>query len=182
MDTPFGRKESLNPNPGVIVEFILAVVETPWPLGTEQPRNYIERRGCELGPSGGSDDETLLGVTRGAFVIPRIATINALWAAIDGSLFSLNFFTYANARNVITAVDAGYDAVKNGLIGLYGQPLTEQKGPSAYRSADWAIRDTLVELYLHVLQAPMLQIGLCHRERNAAYEHRIAQSADRPRA
>lgn len=176
MDTPLGRKEPLNPNPGVIVEFIQDVVETPWPLGTVQFRNYFERIGCELGPAGGSDDETLLGVTRGAFVIPRIATISALWAALDGSLFSLNFFTYANARDVIAAVDAGYDAVRNGLIGLYGQPLTDQKGPAAYRSSDWAVQDTLIELYPHVLQAPVLQIGLGHRERNAAYERRIAQT------
>ena len=182
MDTPLGHTESLDPHPGVIVKFIQAVVETPWPSGTVQSRNYFERLGCELGPAGGSDDETLLGVTRGAFVIPRIATINALWSALDGSLFNLNFFTYANARDVIAAVDAGYDEVRNGLIGLYGQPATEQKGPSAYRSADWVVRDTLIELHPHVLQAPVLQIGLGHRERNAAYERRIAQTADRPRA
>ncbi|KAD3632929.1 hypothetical protein GD627_08725 [Arthrobacter yangruifuii] len=121
-------------------------------------------------------------MTRGAFVIPRIATANALWAALDRSLFSLNFFTYANARDTIAAVGTGYDAVRNGLIGLYGQPLTEQEGPSAYRSAVWAEHDTLIELLPHVLQAPMLQIGLSHREGNATYERRIAQTADAPKA
>ena len=180
MDTPLGRNESLNPNPSAIVEFVQAAVETPWPSGATQSRKYFERLGCELGPADGSDDETLLGVTRGTFVVPRITTINALWAALDGSLFSLNFFAYANARDVAAAVDAGYDAVRHGLIGLYGQPVTEQKGPSVYRSAAWAVKDTLIELYPHVLQAPALQIGLGHRERNAAYERRSAQSADRP--
>lgn len=182
MNTPLGRTESLDPPPGVIAEFIQAVVETPWPSGKVESRNYFERLGCELGPASGSDDETLLGVTRGAFVIPRIPTANAFWSALDGSLFSLNFFAYANARDIIAAVDAGYDAVRNGLVGLYGQPLTEQEGPSAYRSAVWAVHDTLIELLPHVLQAPVLQMGLGHREGNATYERRIAQAADAPKA
>lgn len=180
MNAPLDGVESFDPHPSAIVKFIQTVTEQPWPSADNQFRNYFEHLGCQLKSTDDHDDAPL-GVTRGAFVTRRITTKNASWVALDGSLFSLNFFAYENARDVVGAVNAGYDGVRTGLIGLYGQPLDERLSRHDNRSAVWLVQDTEIELYGHISLAPVLQIGLGHKERNAVYEHRLAQLPDGPK-
>lgn len=181
MNTPLDGVEFLDPHPHAIVDFIQGVTEQPWPSAGGQFRTYFEHLGCELKSTDDHDDDALPGVTRGAFVTRRITTKNASWAALDGSLFSLNFFAYESARDVASAVNAGYDGVRTGLIRLYGPPLDERLSGHDNRSAVWLVQDTEIELYAHISLAPVLQIGLGHKERNAVYEHRRAQLPDRPK-
>lgn len=108
----------------------------------------------------------------------NITTSNASWIALDGSLFGINLFAYDHAVNMVAAVDAGYDQVRNGLVSLYGGPFDEQLSPHDNRAAVWLVRETEIELYAHISLAPTLQVGLSHKDRNPVYEHRVLQSAD----
>lgn len=181
MNTPRERAEPLEPQPGAIVNFISAVLAEPWPSMSNQFCTYFEHLGCELKPADDhNDDDALLGVTRGSFETRRITTKNASWMAMDGSLFSLNFFAYEHERDVVAAVKAGYGDIRTGLIRLCGPPLDERLSLHDNRSTVWLVRDTEIELYAHIALAPVLQIGLSHKERNAAYERRLAQLPDRP--
>lgn len=181
MNTPPERAEPLDSQPGAIVEFISAVLAEPWPSMTNQLSAYFGHLGCELTPADDhNDDDALLGVTRGSFVTRRITTKNASWMAMDGSLFSLNFFAHENERDVGAAVNAAYDGIRTGLIRLCGPPLDERLSMHDNRSAVWLVRGTEIELYAHITLAPVLQIGLGHKERNAVYESRLARWPDRP--
>jgi hypothetical protein len=181
VNAPQERAEPLDPHPRAIVEFLSAVLADPWPSMSNQFCTYFEHLGCELKPADDhNDDDALLGVTRGSFETRRITTKNASWMAMDGSLFSLNFFAYEHERDVVAAVKAGYDGIRTGLIRLCGPPLDERLSLHDNRSAVWLVRDTEIELYAHIALAPVLQIGLSHKERNAVYESRLARLPDRP--
>ena len=168
----------MTPPASAIVEFIQAVTDTPWPSAEDQFHSYFERLGCEF-TAGEHNSGHLPGLPGGAFVTHRLTTQHPSWSALDGSLFSLNFFAHEGDAD---AVNAGYDGVRAGLIGLYGQPFDEPPAHRGNRAAAWRAGDTEIELYAHVSLAPALQIGLGHKERNAAYEDRLAQDADEPRA
>ena len=168
----------MTPPASAIVEFIQAVTDTPWPSAEDQFHGYFERLGCELMTLDHKSDH-LPGLAEGAFVTHRLATQHPSWTALDGYLFSLNFFAHEGDADAVNAV---YDGVKADLIGLYGQPFDEPPAQGGNRAAAWLAGDTEIELYAHVSLAPALQIGLGHKERNAAYEDRLAQDADEPRA
>lgn len=175
MNRPVEGKESPDPHPSALVNFIQTVTEMPWPSAENQFHKYFEHLGCVLKPASHNDDAPL-GVSRGAFVTRHSTMKNASWAALDRSLFFLGFFAYEDAVDV---VDAGYDEVRNSLISLYGRPFDDRLSPLDNRSAVWLVKETEIELYAHVSLAPALQIGLSHKDRNAAYEHRLTQVADK---
>ena len=166
------------PPASAIVEFIHAVTDTPWPSAEDQFHGYFQRLGCEL-IAGDHDSGHLPGLTGGAFVTHRLATQHPSWTALNGSLFSLNFFAHEGDPD---AVNAGYDGVRAGLISLFGPPFDEPPAHRGNRAAAWLAGDTEIELYAHVSLAPVLQIGLGHKERNAAYEQRLPPDAGGPRA
>ncbi len=168
----------MTPPASAIVEFIQAVTDTPWPSAEDQFHGYFERLGCEL-TAGDHTDGHVPGLTGGSFVTHRLATQHPSWIALNGSLFSLNFFAHGGDPD---AVNAGYDEVRAGLISLFGEPFDEPAAQRGNRAAVWLAGDTEIELYAHVSLAPVLQIGLGHKERNAAYEQLLAQDADGPRA
>lgn len=176
MNPPAEGTESLDPHPSAILDFIQTVTEATWPSADNQFQDYFEHLGCELKPAVHNDDDAPLRVTRGDFATRTVATKNASWVALDGFLFFLTFFAYEDA---VGAVDAGYNEVRNGLISRYGRPFDERLPPHLNRSAVWLVRETEIELYAHVSPAPVFQIGLSHKERNAVYEHRLTQAADK---
>ena len=182
MDLPLEHIDPLDPSSGAIVKFIQEVTEKTWPSVAGRYGVYFGDLKCDFSTSGELDNEASSGVTRGIFAPTSIKTERASWSALDGSLFSLNFFIRGKEKDVSAAVLSGYDSVRSSLIGSYGPPPDEGMDQSGNRAATWLVGDTRIELYAHVTEPPALQVGLSHNERNASYEHRLAQTAAKPEA
>ncbi|WP_045731955.1 hypothetical protein [Pseudarthrobacter chlorophenolicus] len=181
MDESVGIVEPLDPHPSVIVRFIQSAAEQGWPSNTGQFHEFFEHLGCELEVVDDPAGTELPALTRGFFTRIDMRTEGASWVALDGSLFSVNLFAYQHERDVTAAVVAGYAGVRAGLIGLFGQSSDEQTDPRGNRAAMWTTQDALIELYAHVAEAPVLQVGISHRERNATYELLSAHTAFKPK-
>lgn len=182
MELPLKHLGRLDPGSGAIVKFIQEVTEKTWPSVASRYGEYFEDLKCDFSTSDELDDEASSGVTRGTFAPTSIKTESASWVALNGSLFGLNFFTRWKEKDVSAAVLAGYDSVRSSLIGSYGPSPAERLDQRGNRAATWLVRDTRIELYAHLTEPPTLQVGLSHNERNASYEHRLAQTAAKPKA
>ena len=175
-------RESLDPAPEVIVGLVERIVGEQWPSGSESFSSYFTRLGCVLGPLTEPDDEAALGVTQGRFSVPGGEVKNTSWYALNDELFSLNFFAYEGSEHYSSAgVDAGYDAVRDGISAVFGPSSDESRDKRGNRSAVWWIQGTVIELYAHVNEAPVLQVGAAHKGRTAVYRDLIAQASKRPR-
>lgn len=178
MDERLGNVESLDPHPGVIVRFIQSAVEKAWPSDVGLFQEYFEHLGCELDVVGDPAGTEPPAVTRGFFTTADMRTDGASWVALDGLLFSVNFFAYQHERDVAAA---GYEGVRAGLIDLFSPSPDEQTDERGNRSAMWKTQDILIELYAHVTEVPALQVGISHRERNASYERLLTQTVSNPK-
>ncbi|MET4059083.1 hypothetical protein ABIB35_000614 [Arthrobacter sp. UYP6] len=127
--------ESLDPSPEVVVRLMERIVGEQWPSGSESFSSYFARLGCVLG-STDPDDETSPGVTQGRFVVPGCEVKNASWHALKGEIFALNLFIYESSENFSsTDVDAGYDAVRDGISAVFGLSPDESTDQRGNRSA-----------------------------------------------
>ncbi|MFJ4285445.1 hypothetical protein ACIPY0_07340 [Paenarthrobacter nicotinovorans] len=167
MDERIKNGETLDPAPSVIVRFIQSAARKTWPSEIGLFQEYFEHFGCELGVVTDPAGTEPPAVTQGFFMTAEMRTDGASWFALDGLLCGINFFAYEHEREVPTAVIAGYEGVRAGLIGLFGQSPDERADRRGNRAAAWRTQDVLIELYAHVTVAPALQVGISHRERTA---------------
>lgn len=164
MSVPATSAVPLDPNPDLIVELVGRVVGRTWPEYPEGLVEYLAGIGCVPGEPRPAE---LVESMEGGLTMPGLKLENGSWAAFRGRLFSLNFFFYPGPHAL-----AGYEAVRQGLIGAYGAP-SEETGHEN-RSVVWCVGETGIELYGHVTVAPVLQLGLSHRELSRTYNGLIA--------
>lgn len=174
--------ESLDPTPEMIVRLIERIVGEQWPSGAERFSSYFTRLGCVPGSPADPDDEACPGMTRGRFVVPGREVKNASWSALNDELFALNLFVYEGSESFSSAaVDAGYEAVRDGISAVFGPSPEERTDQRGNRSAAWWARETVIELYAHISVAPVVQVGAAHEGRTAVFHHLIEQAPERPR-
>ncbi|UON92087.1 hypothetical protein MUK71_16160 [Arthrobacter zhangbolii] len=166
------------PSPSVIIGLIKRMVSERWPSGLEDLAGYFARLGCVLGPSREPDEDCPPGVARGEFFVPGVAVTNASWSALNSDLFTLTLFAYADSPP--GNVDAGYDAIRTGLVNVFGPALDERTDPHGNRSAVWLVQEAVVELYAHLNLAPAVQAAVSHEGRTADFQRLIAQRPGHP--
>lgn len=178
--SPCPSGESLDPPPAVIIQLMERIVSEQWPSGSEHFASYFARLGCALGPPLEPDEVISLGLTRGQFVMPG-AAVNASWSALNGELFHLNLFAYAGEPDSSPDdVNAGYDAIRAGIADAFDPSPDERTDQRGNRSAVWFIQGTVIELYAHITEAPVLQTGVSHEGRTAKFHQLIARSPEHP--
>ena len=150
---------ALDPHPDEVAALVAKVVSAPWPNDRQQSAAYLTGLGCTAHAALPRREDDLPEEERGLLQMPGSET--GTWAAVDGLLDGLNFFFYPGQHGAQALT--GFDAVSRRLHAAYGPPADEGGYPSGHRYAVWLVGETSIQLYAHVEQAPMLQLGLEHR-------------------
>jgi hypothetical protein len=172
MSLPIEPAQLLNPDPEVIAELTDKVVNQPWPEDPEQLGAYFRGIDCAPGPALENQDD-LPESTGGVLLMPGVPMEHGSWGAFGGRLFTLGFFFYPGVHGSCALSEAGYHPVRDRLSTLYGSPSDESAQGDGNRSALWTARDTSIELYAHVILAPVLQLGLSHCGLTAAHDQLV---------
>lgn len=153
------------PDPRAVVALVQAVMSHDWPDGPVERRDYFEGLGLTDGGMLRSEDPR---VEEGLLDAPALAA-EGMWAGLDGRLFSIGLFLYAEAgKSGIT--EAGYQALRSGLTAVLGPPEEEDEGQGGESAAFWTGNGVLLELYCHLRDARTVQLGLSHMGLNAEFE------------
>ena len=170
--------EVLDPDPGVIVGLIAAVLDGSWPDAPDQFTAYFAGLGCVPGEALDSEINVPES-SHGVLTMPGIQMQNGSWAALHGKLFSLNFFFFPGRHGSHALSEIGFEAVLARLRVTHGEPADEGVDRNGNRSAFWEVGESSIELYGHVTLAPALQIGLGRRSVESAYNELIQEGNPR---
>ncbi len=166
---------ALEPHPDVVAVLIAKAVSTPWPEDAEQCGPYLARLSCTADAALPAREEDLPEEERGWLHFP--GGERGVWSAADGKLESLDFFFYPGRLGPRALSEFGFEALHSRLNAAYGPPIDEGGYPNGHRYGVWHVGETSIELYAHVELAPVLQLGLGHRERirdaEEARRHRV---------
>lgn len=97
------------------------------------------------------------------------------WAALAGKLHFLGFFFYPGTQDSHVLAGTAFDIVRDRLTNIHGKITDETDQSEGNRSALWEVNETSIALYAHVNLAPMLQLGLSHRELTLLHEKLIIE-------
>lgn len=153
----------LNPDPGVIVRLIDTVVSTPWPEDPNQFDAYFASIGCTPGPLFEHKDD-LPESSHGALLMPEVSMEDGSWASLAGKLYDLGFFFYPGTQHSRVLAGPAFETIRERLTDAYGKATDETDHGQGNRSASWEVKETSIDLYAHVNLAPVLQLGLSHRD------------------
>lgn len=153
----------LNPDPGVIVKLVDTVVSTPWPEDPSQFDTYFANIGCTPGPLFEHKDD-LPESSHGALLMPEVPMENGSWGSLAGKLFNLGFFFYPGTQDSRVLAGPAFEAIRDRITNVYGKATDETEQGQGNQSALWEVDETSVKLYAHVNLAPVLQLGLSHRD------------------
>ncbi|MHA7181336.1 hypothetical protein ACX80J_14625 [Arthrobacter sp. MDB2-24] len=166
--------QSLDPPPDQILNLINTVVSARWPEDPDQFNAHFATIGCVPGPLFKHQDD-LPNSSRGSLLMPGVPMEGGSWAALAGKLHFLGFFFYPGTQDSHVLAGTAFDIVRDRLTNIYGKAADETDQSEGNRSALWEVNETSIELYAHVNLAPMLQLGLSHRELTLLHEKLIIE-------
>lgn len=161
------------PDPRAVIALVQAVMGHAWPVGPAERLEYFGDLGLVDGGMLRSEDPR---VQEGLLDAPALAA-EGMWAGLDGRLFSLGLFLYGEAEGS-GITEAGYQALRSGLIAVLGPPEEEDEGQGGETAAFWTGNGVLLELYCHLRDARTVQIGLSHMDLNAEFEALLGPDPD----
>ncbi len=97
------------------------------------------------------------------------------WATLAGKLHSLGFFFYPGTQGSRIVAGLAFDIVQDRLTNVYGKAADEKGHSEGNRSALWEVNETSIELYAHINLAPVLQLGLSHRDLTLLHDKLIIE-------
>jgi hypothetical protein len=174
---------ALVPRPEVIVALIKRIVTLSWPDREADQAVYLRQLGFEKsdgheGHRPGPGSPTGPPSSRfacGELVSTELPVSSASWASYRGELFSVNVFVYSSPANGDNGAVAGFRSIYAQLHAVYGPPTDATLRAFDEATALWEVNGTSIEMYSHTRDAPGLQLGFTHTERNAAYEANLAE-------
>ncbi|MHA7278244.1 hypothetical protein ACX80H_00635 [Arthrobacter sp. MDT2-2] len=166
--------QSLDPDPSVILSLINKVVGGRWPEDPNQSDAYFEAIDCVPGPLLEHQDDSA-DSSGGSLLMPGVPMKGGSWAALAGKLHFLGFFFYPGIQGSQVLAGPAFDIVRDRLTDVFGKAADETNQSEGNRSALWEVNGTSIELYAHVTLAPVLQLGLSHRELTLLHEKPIIE-------
>jgi hypothetical protein len=173
----------LMPRPDMVVALIKRIVTLSWPageadqaihlrqLGFEKSAGHEGRRAGRSSPTGSPSSR----FASGELVSTDLPVSSASWASYRGELFSVNVFVYSSPTNGGSRAVAGFRNIYAQLHSLYGLPTDATSRAFDESTACWEVDGTSIEMYSYTRDAPGLQLGFTHKERNAAFEANLVE-------
>lgn len=180
MDDP--ANTLLVPSPDSIVQLIDQIVTLGWPDKEGDQAGYLRQLGFQQGDgqprfqqgSGHPAEQKSAVDLGGELLSSDLAVSNASWSSYNGELFSIGFFLYEGRNSRENGAIRGYHRIYSQLHSRYGQPAEATVRPADEASSNWEVNGTSIEMYCYSKPSSLLQLGLGHILRNAAFEARMS--------
>ena len=168
----------LVPSPESVVQLIDQIVTLGWPDKEDDQAGYFRQLGFQQGdaqigfgrPPGAEAAADLGGELLGS----DLAVSNASWSSHNGELSFMGFFLYEERNSRDNDAINGYRRIYSQLLSRYGKPADATIRPLDEASSYWEVNGTSIEMYCYSNPSPLLQLGIGHILRNAAFEARMA--------